>query len=203
MFLVRSNGNCRIHILKPLRIRSYLAGYPGSLESIAGILRDFPYGFASQLEMKYPGPFHRSVRATIGPVFQSDNATLQGVNSLHLIQYPELSQKPYDLSRVALSRGSVTPGNGFKVLVNSLQHLRGFWRRLGHDLADHGSDFRHLAKATYYVSNADASGKLNQLRPTIYDPARPPSASKAMVQGVAMPDRTITIDMIAAPAARR
>ena len=66
-------------------------------------------------------------------------------------------------------------------------------------LADHGSDFRHLAKATYYVSTADASSKLNQLRPEFYDPARPPSASKAMVKGVALPERGITIDMIAAP----
>ncbi len=63
-----------------------------------------------------------------------------------------------------------------------------------------GSDFRHLAKATYYVSDNDASRKLNELRPDYYDPARPPAASKAMVKGVARTGRSITIDMIAAPA---
>jgi enamine deaminase RidA (YjgF/YER057c/UK114 family) len=57
-------------------------------------------------------------------------------------------------------------------------------------------DLKHLAKATYYVSNADASGKLNEIRPKLYDPQRPPAASKAMVPGVGMKDRSISIDMI-------
>ena len=61
-----------------------------------------------------------------------------------------------------------------------------------------GSDFRHLAKATYYVSTAEASSQLGAIRPTVYDPARPPSASKATVAGVGLSDRAITIDMIAA-----
>lgn len=60
-----------------------------------------------------------------------------------------------------------------------------------------GSDLRHLAKATYYVSDEDASRKLNELRPTYYDPKRPPAASKAMVTGVASEGKTITLDMIA------
>ena len=56
-------------------------------------------------------------------------------------------------------------------------------------LAETGSDFRHLAKATYYVSADDSSAKLNEVRPTIYDPSRPPSASKAKVKGVARTSR--------------
>ena len=63
-----------------------------------------------------------------------------------------------------------------------------------------GTDLRHLAKATYYVSDSDASVKLNQLRPNYYDPRRPPSASKAVVHGTGVADRSITIDMIAASA---
>lgn len=60
-----------------------------------------------------------------------------------------------------------------------------------------GTDMRHLVKATYYVSDNDPSGMLNKLRPTYYDPKRPPAASKAMVRGVGMADRSLTIDMIA------
>lgn len=60
-----------------------------------------------------------------------------------------------------------------------------------------GSDFRHLVKATYYVSEDDASRQLNTLRPRFYDPKRPPSASKAIVPGVGSRDRGIVIDMIA------
>lgn len=63
-----------------------------------------------------------------------------------------------------------------------------------------GSDLRHLAKATYYVSDNDASAKLNELRPKFYDPARPPAASKAQVLGVGMTGRTLTLDMIVVPA---
>lgn len=63
-----------------------------------------------------------------------------------------------------------------------------------------GSDLRHLAKATYYVSDNDASAKLNELRPKFYDPARPPAASKAQVFGVGMTGRSLTLDMIAVPA---
>jgi enamine deaminase RidA (YjgF/YER057c/UK114 family) len=63
-----------------------------------------------------------------------------------------------------------------------------------------GSDLRHLAKATYYVSDADTSSQLNALRPSYYDPAKPPAASKAMVARVGTAERMISVDMIAAPA---
>ncbi len=63
-----------------------------------------------------------------------------------------------------------------------------------------GSDLRHLAKATYYVSDNEASAKLNELRPKFYDPARPPAASKAQVFGVGVANRSLTLDMIAVPA---
>ena len=66
-------------------------------------------------------------------------------------------------------------------------------------LKEAGSDFDHLAKATYYVATDAASAKLNELRPRYYDPRRPPAASKAAVAGVGRPGLGLTIDMIAAP----
>ncbi|MBI4662744.1 MAG: RidA family protein [Verrucomicrobia bacterium] len=60
-----------------------------------------------------------------------------------------------------------------------------------------GSDLRHLAKATYYVSDNDSSTMLNKVRPEFYDPQRPPAASKAMVAGVGFAGRSIALDMIA------
>ena len=75
--------------------------------------------------------------------------------------------------------------------------------QLGKVLETTGSDFRYLAKATYYVSDEDASRKLNELRPKYYDPRRPPAASKAMVPGVGVKGRTITLDMIAVPSTLR
>jgi enamine deaminase RidA (YjgF/YER057c/UK114 family) len=62
-----------------------------------------------------------------------------------------------------------------------------------------GSDFHHLVKATYYVSDDDCSKQLNALRPHYYDKDRPPSASKAMVADVGNSQRGLAIDMIAVP----
>jgi enamine deaminase RidA (YjgF/YER057c/UK114 family) len=59
-----------------------------------------------------------------------------------------------------------------------------------------GSDFRHLAKATYYVSDDEASRALNDLRPKYYDPKIPPAASKAIVPAVGAEGRTVTLDLI-------
>lgn len=71
--------------------------------------------------------------------------------------------------------------------------------QLGKLLEMTGSDFRHLVKATYYVSDEDCSKQLNALRPNYYDKYRPPSASKAMIADVGMPERGLLIDMIAVP----
>ncbi|MCA9077910.1 MAG: RidA family protein [Planctomycetaceae bacterium] len=87
---------------------------------------------------------------------------------------------------------SEKPGNGE-------QQVRSIFSQLENILSETGSDLRHLAKATYYVSDADPSAQLNKLRPEYYDPERPPAASKVMVSGVGHPQRGITIDMIAAP----
>jgi enamine deaminase RidA (YjgF/YER057c/UK114 family) len=59
------------------------------------------------------------------------------------------------------------------------------------------TDFDHLVKATYYVADDDASTKLNDIRPKFYNAERPPAASKAMVRGVGLPERSVTVDMIA------
>lgn len=80
---------------------------------------------------------------------------------------------------------------------NGEQQVERIFARLQQVLAQTDSDLRHLAKATYYVSNDDASTKLNELRPKYYDPKRPPAASKAMVESVGLDGRSITIDMIA------
>lgn len=83
-----------------------------------------------------------------------------------------------------------SPGNGER-------ETQEIFDSLGAILKKTGSDFRHLAKATYYVSTDDASAKLNAIRPRFYDPMRPPAASKAMVAGAGLDGRTITLDMIA------
>ena len=73
------------------------------------------------------------------------------------------------------------------------RHLRAIAR----DPDQTGSDMRHLVKATYYVSDDDAARWIDRTRPLVFDPTRPPAASKLMVHGVGMAGRTMTVDMIA------
>lgn len=87
-------------------------------------------------------------------------------------------------------------GTGMKQAEGQIEDI---FTSLGQLLQKTGSDFRHLAKATYYVSDDDASSKLNELRPRYYDPKRPPAASKAMVAGVGVDGKSIILDMIAVP----
>jgi enamine deaminase RidA (YjgF/YER057c/UK114 family) len=75
--------------------------------------------------------------------------------------------------------------------------VKDVFAQLGAILKKHGSDFRHLAKATYYVANDDVSKQLNLLRPDYYDPKRPPAASKAPVRGTGRKGSGLVLDMIA------
>lgn len=64
-------------------------------------------------------------------------------------------------------------------------------------LAAAGSDMRHIAKATYYVSDKAADQEINAVRPSIYDPMRPPAASKISVPGTGIAGKGAVIDVIA------
>jgi enamine deaminase RidA (YjgF/YER057c/UK114 family) len=83
------------------------------------------------------------------------------------------------------------------------QEVTNVFQQLQAKLAGLGSDLRHLAKATYYVSGEETSQQLNKLRPQYYDPSSPPAASKAVVVGVGQSERFLTLDMIAVPADSR
>jgi enamine deaminase RidA (YjgF/YER057c/UK114 family) len=103
-------------------------------------------------------------------------------------------------SRVALMRA------GRQIFIAGLyakQPSRGqpqadlIFAQLGEILEQTGSDMRHLVKATYYVSDDDAARWIDRTRPQVFDPLRPPAASKLMVHGVGHSGRTMTVDMIA------
>lgn len=60
------------------------------------------------------------------------------------------------------------------------------------------SDMNHLTKATYYVSKDAANKSLDVLRPTLYDPKRPPTASKSGAIGLVHDGgQGLLVDMIA------
>lgn len=103
-------------------------------------------------------------------------------------------------SRVArVNHGNLIYVSGLYGLKSSdgVGQVREIFDSLGEVLKKTGSDFEHLVKATYYVTDNDASNKLNDLRPEFYNPQRPPAASKAKVKGVGIAGKTVTMDMIA------
>lgn len=79
------------------------------------------------------------------------------------------------------------------------KQIRNIFDSLDKILRTTSSDLRHLAKATYYVADDEASRKLNEIRPDLYDPKHPPAASKAGVKATGRARRTVTLDIIAVP----
>ena len=92
-----------------------------------------------------------------------------------------------------------TTGLTGEATADSKQQVSQIFDQLKPLLAGQGSDLRHMAKATYFCADDASSVALNALRPTLYDPKRPPAASKAIVPHVGFPGRAITLDMIAVP----
>ncbi len=88
---------------------------------------------------------------------------------------------------------------GSNMNPNSSAEVREVFSILQRALNAAGSDLKHLAKGTYYVSDAAVSKAFNDVRPQFYDSARPPAASKAQVTGSGKPPRTLSVDMIAVP----
>ncbi len=125
--------------------------------------------------------------------------TGQPAETVEYYNPPELKPSPA-FSRVALVRterqvyisalSARTAGDGEA-------QARDVFGQLQSILAETGSDMQHLVKATYYVSDDDASRGLDKMRREFFAPARPPAASKVTVHGVGQSDRTLSIDMIA------
>lgn len=115
---------------------------------------------------------------------------------------PGMTASPV-FSRVARIHGGPTIYVGGLYGINSTsgaEQVEEIFTTLADILKQTDGDLRHLVKATYYVADDEASLALNELRPKYYDPARPPAASKAQVRAVGRSGKTITLDMIAAPA---
>jgi enamine deaminase RidA (YjgF/YER057c/UK114 family) len=130
--------------------------------------------------------------------------TGQAAETVEYYNPPEVKPSPV-FSRVALVRTERQvhiSGLSARAAGDGEAQARDVFVQLKSILAKTGSDMLHLAKATYYVSDDDASKGLDKLRREFFAPQRPPAASKVTVHGVGQPDRTLTIDMIAVPSGR-
>jgi len=121
--------------------------------------------------------------------------------SLEFITPPGMTASPV-YSRVArVNRGGAifigdlcgAPGTATEEQVKSP------FDQLGTLLDKTGSDFKHLVKATYYVTDDEVGKAHNAIRPKYYDPKRPPAASKALIQATGHTGARYSMDMIAIP----
>jgi enamine deaminase RidA (YjgF/YER057c/UK114 family) len=78
-----------------------------------------------------------------------------------------------------------------------VEQVREMFTELQQLVKEAGSDMGHLVKATYYVADKSADQEINTIRPTLYDPKRPPAASKLSVRGTGRKGQASTFDMIA------
>lgn len=192
-FLGRTNDDvvqlkCFLTPLTPQSIKEIETG-------MKAVLGDGPLPPVVFVEWQSSLPIEIELVAWGGPIEE-------GVPAIEYLTPPGMTTSPI-YSRVARTASEETiyisglfaeEGRDAKAETASL------FAQLGAILKASGSDMKHLAKATYYVSTDEASAELNALRPMFYDPQRPPAASKAMVRGIGLPGRTTTLDMIAVPA---
>lgn len=112
---------------------------------------------------------------------------------------PGMTASPVYSRVTRINHGKVVYIGGLqgKTAKDAAAQIQEIFTALGQVLEKTGSDMRHLAKATYYVTDDETSRKLGELRLKVYDGRRPPAASKAQVAGVGFPGKTATVDMIA------
>jgi enamine deaminase RidA (YjgF/YER057c/UK114 family) len=123
------------------------------------------------------------------------------IDTVRYVTPPGVTASPV-YSRVAVTRSEKTiyvSGLYGRKSSDSDGQVHELFSQLKGALDKTGSDLNHLVKATYYVANDEVSDRLGKIRPEYYDPKRPPAASKALVRGVGIPGKTITMDMIAVP----
>lgn len=145
------------------------------------------------VEWRMPGPIEIELVVAAG--------RQDGGEAVEYLTPPRLKASPV-FSRIArINRGDTIYLSGLygPPGATGAKQVESMFESMQAVLAEVGGDLRHLVKATYYVTDDDASRALNELRPRYFDPARSPAASKATVAGVGEEGRTVTVDMIAAP----
>ncbi len=122
----------------------------------------------------------------------------KAAQSVEYYNPPEVMPLP-SFSRVALVRTErqVYISGLYAKAPDDGDEARDVFNQLQSILDRTGGDMRHLAKASYYVCDDDAGKALDKARSKLFDPHRPPAASKVTVHGVGQADCTLTMDMIA------
>ena len=123
-------------------------------------------------------------------------AKAEGPDALRFLNPPGVKPSPVYSRVTRVDRGRLIYISGLYGSGDAQGQVRGIFSSLKEILGKAGSDLRHLAKATYYVSDGPTTDALGKLRLEYFDPERPPAASKAAVRNIGVQGKTITLDMI-------
>jgi enamine deaminase RidA (YjgF/YER057c/UK114 family) len=203
----------------------FAAAAAGTMEQLRGDLTTVGLGFEHVVQVKaFLGDMSRADQLR-----QIVNATFQGTAPPLIVTEWRDGSLPVEIELVATAPGATDDQrvtfvepiasrysrvariySGRPIFVSGLSggaaepavQVREVFSELRRLLTAAGSDMRHIAKATYYVSNKAADQEINTIRPSIYDPMRPPAASKISVQGTGQPGKGAVIDVIAVTTAR-
>jgi enamine deaminase RidA (YjgF/YER057c/UK114 family) len=177
--------------------------FVGPIEAVDGAEREI-IAFFKDEPLVPPMVFVASTTAPSIEIELIASAAAAPVKAAAAVEYitpPGMTTSPV-FSRVA--RMAAGPTIYFSGLYgeseqNGFEETLEIFNQLGVLMGRTDTDVRHLVKATYYVSTDEASTNLNERCLKVYNPQRPPAASKAPVSGTGFKGSTITIDMIAAP----
>jgi enamine deaminase RidA (YjgF/YER057c/UK114 family) len=162
------------------------------------VLVEWTFKDSIEIELVVAGAPARASRERERPEASRERQRPEATSAVDYLTPPGMTASPIYCRVCRINHGKrVYIGGLYGAGDTGAGQVKDIFAQLGALLKKTGSDFRHLAKATYYVSTDDASKQLNVLRPNYYDPKRPPAASKAPVRGVGQKGRGIAIDMIA------
>jgi enamine deaminase RidA (YjgF/YER057c/UK114 family) len=183
-----------------VQVKSFLTPMTGIAEAekaIATFFGDLPVPPCSYVEWKSGLPIEiEMVVAATGNAALSEGPSVE-------VRTPPGMTTPAVYSRLTIARHPVTVySSGLYSADNSAApetQLRSLFAHLKQTLDLCGSDWMHLVKATYYVSDDELSKWHNTVRPDYFSPRRPPAASKAAVAGTGRAGHGITMDFIVVP----
>ncbi len=129
-------------------------------------------------------------------------AKQDGRSGVEFFNVPELKSSPVfsRATRINSDRRIYLSGIAGKAGDSPDKQVKHAFKQLQAVLKKSGSDKNHLAKATYYMGNSEATKALGAVRRKLYDPKRPPAASGFLAGPSPFAGSVINMDMIAIPA---
>jgi enamine deaminase RidA (YjgF/YER057c/UK114 family) len=174
-----------------------LRAFMNNIADIAIVEKELSAYFETVPPLVYTQWISKEYEVEIELIAASPVATQKRDSSITFLDLPGMAHSPVYSKATQINNGrriyfseiyGSTPNNTAAQTEEMFTQLKAL-------LTATGSDFNHLAKATYFHTDVAASAALGSVRPKYYNPHGAPGASKAMLK--AMPEgKSVSFDMI-------